>query len=126
MDRATRLFTGTAMGLRSRRRNPVVWTSSGGPAGLLRFGRPRLSRRHRLRWWLRTGALLTVIGVLRLTRRMRARWEPVLLFAGLLLTVSGFALPGAGGIFLLGVLVLIVTLLKGIRQQGRAATRPGD
>jgi hypothetical protein len=43
-----------------------------------------------------------------------------------MLTVSGFALPGAGGIFLLGVLVLIITLLKGISRQGRAATRPGD
>ncbi len=126
MDRAMRLFTGTAMGLRSRRRNPVMWTSSGGPAGLRRFGRPRLSRTNRLRWWLRTGALLAVIGVLRLARGTRARWEPVSLLAGLMLMVSGFALPGAGGIFLLGVLVLIVTLVKGISRQGRAATRPGD
>ena len=114
------------MGLRSRRRNPVVWTSSGGPADLRRFGRPRLSRISRLRWWLRTGTLLAVIGVLRLARGMRARWEPVSLFAGLMLTVSGFTLPGAGGIFLLGVLVLIVTLLKGISRHGRAATRPGE
>jgi hypothetical protein len=113
-----------------------VWTSSGGPAGLRHFGRPRLSRMSRIRWWLRTGALLTVIGLRRLARSTRARWEPVSLFAGVALTVSGFALPGGGGIFLLGVLVLIVTLLKGIREQGRAATgireqgraatRPGD
>jgi hypothetical protein len=124
MDRAARLFTGTAMALRSRRRNLIAWTSSGGPAGLRRFGRPRLSRMSRIRWWLRTGALLTVIGILRLARGARTCWEPVCFVAGLLLAVTGFALPGAGGIFLLGVLVLIVTLLKGIRAQGRTAARP--
>jgi len=106
------------MGLRSRRRNLVVWYSSGGPAGLGRFGRPRLSRMSRIRWWLRTGALLAVVGVLRLACGVRTRWEPVSLFAGLLLAVVGFALPGGGGVFLLGVLVLIVTLLTGIRGAG--------
>jgi hypothetical protein len=41
----------------------------------------------------------------------------VSLLAGLLLTVIGFVLPAVAGAFLLGLLVLIVALLKGIREQ---------
>jgi hypothetical protein len=111
------------MGLRSRRRNLVVWHSAAGPGILGRRNYSRPSRLRRIRWWLRTGALLTIAGVLRLARGMRTCWEPVSLFAGLLLTVGGFALPGGGGFFLLGMLVLIVTLLKGIRAQGRDPAR---
>jgi hypothetical protein len=57
------------------------------------------------------------IGVLRLARTARVRWEPVSLLAGALLTVVGFVQPAVGGAFLLGVLVLIAALLKGIRDQ---------
>jgi hypothetical protein len=78
----------------------------------------RPSRASRMRWWLRTGAMLMVIGALRLGRITRSRWEPVSLGVGVLLTVIGFVLPAIGGAFLLGLLVLCVTLLKGIRQQG--------
>ncbi len=107
-----------AMGLRLRRRNLVVWSS--GRSGHL--GSPigrRPERPRRIPWWLRAGALLMVIGILRLARSARARWEPVSLLVGALLMVTGFLLPAMAGAFLLGVLVLIVTLLKGIGRQGR-------
>jgi len=86
----------------------------------------RPARLRRIRWWLRTGALLTVLGVLRLARTARVRWEPVSLLAGVLIAVTGFVLPAGGGVFMLGVLVLIVTLLKGISAQERDATRPAE
>ncbi len=79
----------------------------------------RPARTRPVRSWLRIGMLLTVLGVMRLARTARTRWEPVSLLAGTLLAVVGFALPAAGA-FLFGVLVLIVTLLTGIRQQRRA------
>jgi hypothetical protein len=43
----------------------------------------------------------------------------VSLLAGVLIAVTGFVLPTGGGVFMLGVLVLIVTLLKGISGQQR-------
>jgi len=60
-----------------------------------------------------------VLGVLRLARTARVRWEPVSLLAGVLIAVTGFALPAGGGLFMLGGLVVIVTLLKGISTQQR-------
>jgi len=117
------------MRLRPRRRNLVVWSSTAPPAGRSRAAphRPGAPRRRgarpgrlrRIRWWLRTGALLTVLGVLRLARTARVRWEPVSLLAGVLIAVTGFALPDGGGLFMLGGLVVIVTLLKGISMQQR-------
>ena len=105
-----------------------MWSSTAAPAGQSRAaprraGAPRRrgarpARLRRIRWWLRTGALLTIIGVLRLARTARVRWEPVSLLAGVLIAVTGFALP-ASGLFMLGVLVLIVTLLKGLGAQQR-------
>ena len=60
-----------------------------------------------------------VLGALRLARTARVRWEPVSLLAGALIALTGFVLPGGGVVFMLGVLVLIVTLLKGISAQQR-------
>jgi hypothetical protein len=78
------------------------------------------TRARRIRWWLRTGVLLTIIGVLRLARAARTRWEPAWLFAGTLLTVVGYLVPSVGGAFFLGLLVLSVALLTGIKaQRGR-------
>jgi hypothetical protein len=115
------------MRLRPRRRNLVVWSSSVVPAGRSRGPGPlrgtRPARASRIRWWLRTGALLVIIGTLRLARTARARWEPLSLLAGALLTVIGLTLPAAAGTFLLGLLVLVVTLLKGIKEQGRNPAR---
>jgi len=108
------------MRLRPHRRNIVVWNSSAAAVGRpghresLRGARP--SRARRLRWWLRIGALLTVLGVLRLARTIRIHPEPVLLLAGTLLAMAGYMLPSAVAFFL-GVLVLIIALLKGIRDQ---------
>jgi hypothetical protein len=112
------------MRLRPRRGNLVIWSSSGVPGGRSWAWRP--ARRRRIRWWLRTGALLALIGVVRLARTARARWEPVSLVAGATLTVIGFALPAASVAYLLGLLVLVVTLLKGIATKGRAAGQAAD
>ncbi len=109
------------MRLRARRRTLVLWSSSPVPAGRSRGrGGTRPRRVRRIRRWLRTGALLTVLGALRVARAARGRWEPVCLAAGSLLTVIGFLLP-AVGVFYLGLLVLIVTLVKGIAKKGRDA-----
>jgi len=92
---------------RSRRRD-VVRIPPAGSAGRYdsaRFTRPGRSRP--IRRCLRLGALLTVIGLMRLTRAARARWRPLL--AGAVLTVTGVMLrSGAGGlVFIPGLLLLI-------------------
>jgi len=70
--------------------------------------------------------LLALIGVMRLARTTRARWEPVSLGAGVALMATGFAVPAASVAFLLGILVLVVTLLKGISSKGRAVGQAAD
>jgi hypothetical protein len=101
---------------RSRRRGVVVLISPAGSAGrydgarFTRLGRSRPVRRH-----LRLGALLTVIGLVRLTRAVRARWRPLL--AGGVLTVTGVMLrSGAGGlVFIPGLLFLLYAPLIEVR-----------
>ena len=93
---------------RMRRRNLVVWSSSG------RYGAPRftrLARTGRIRRFIRTGALLTVIGLMRLGRAVGTRWRPML--AGMVLTVVGVMLRSGMGslVFLAGVLFLLSALL---------------
>lgn len=115
-----------AMRMRPHRRILVVGSpraiAPGNYAGLTRT-RPTWIRRARRR--LRIGALLTVIGVLRFARAMRARWEPWCLLAGVLLMGGGYFLPGIG-LFFPGLLVITVTLLKGNsdRWRGTRPTRP--
>jgi hypothetical protein len=111
------------MRLRPRRGNLVIWSSSGIP-GPSRATRP--SRARRIRWWVRTGTLLALIGVVRLARVARARWEPVFLGVGATLMIIGFELPAAFVAFPLGMLVLVVTLLKGIAAKGRPAGQAAD
>lgn len=107
------------MRMRSRRRNIVVWSSSAVPASrsadleVIRFAR------RRIRWWLRTGALLAVIGVMRLARIIQVHWEPALLLTGALLTVIGVMLPNAVAL-LAGVPVLFFALLKGLTAKDPA------
>jgi hypothetical protein len=112
------------MRLRPRRGNLVIWSSSGGPDGGSWAWRP--ARARRIRWWLRTGTLLALMGVVRLARTARIRWEPVFLGVGVTLVVIGFALPAAWLAFLFGLLVLVVTLLKGIATKGRRADQAAD
>jgi hypothetical protein len=89
-----------AMRMRSRRRNLVVWSSSAAPARRSGDrGRTRLARGRRIRWWLRTGALLTVIDVIRLARIMRACRRSAFLTTGTLLTVIGVMLPSVAAFF---------------------------
>jgi hypothetical protein len=86
------------MRLRAHRRNLVVWSPSVGPAG--RYGAPRLTRTRRIHRGIRVGALLTVIGLMRLARSVRPRWRPLL--AGTVLTAVGVMLRnGAWGAVLL-------------------------
>jgi len=112
------------MRLRPRRGNLVVWSSSGVPGGRSWAWRP--ARPRRIRWWLRTGTLLALMGGVRLARSARACWEPVFLGTGLLLMTIGFVLPAVSVAFFLGILVLVVTLLKGIATKGRATGQSAD
>lgn len=76
---------------RAHRRNLVVWNSSVGWAD--RYGDPRLTRlahTGRIRTCVRTGALLSVLGLIRLARAVRPRWRPLL--AGGVLTAVGLML----------------------------------
>lgn len=110
------------MRLRPRRGSLVLWSSSGVRGSWAwRPGRPR-----RVRWWLRTSTLLAVIGLRRLARAMRRRWEPVFLAVGAALMVTGFMLPAAAAAYLIGMLVLVVTLLKGIASKGRSTGQAAD
>jgi hypothetical protein len=111
------------MTLRPRRGYLVVWSSSGVPGG---GSRARPSRARRIRWWLRTGTLLALIGVMRLARAIWVHGEPVALVVGGLLMVIGFVLPAASVAFFPGMMVLLIALLKGIKTKGRAASPAAD
>ncbi len=95
---------------RSHRRNLVVWNSSAGPAGS--YGAPRSrrpARTSRIRWWIRTGVLFAVIGLMHLPRAVRTHWRPVVLLSGSGLTVAGVVVSSAAA-FIPGVLVLLLGL----------------
>jgi hypothetical protein len=94
------------MRLGSHRRNRVVWSQSAGSAG--GYGAPPFTRRGRIRRWIRTGALLTVVGLMPVARAVRTRWRPLL--AGVVLTVVGVVwLDGPGGMVLLPGLWLLLS-----------------
>ena len=97
------------MRLRAHRRNLVVWSTSVGSAG--RFGAPRLTqltRTKRIRRRIRTGVLLTVIGLVNLARAVRPRWP---LLAGVVLTAVGVTLRGSawGAVLLLPGLMFLLS-----------------
>jgi len=73
------------MRLRARQRNLVVWSKSDGEYGAT--GLTRAAPARPIRRWFRIGALLTVIGLMRLARGVRLRWQPLL--AGGVLTAAG-------------------------------------
>src|ERR1700751_5648042 len=94
------------MRLRSHRRHLVVLSQSACSVG--RYGAPPFPRRRRIRRWIRTGALLAVVGLMPLARAVRARWRPRL--AGGVLTVAGVMwLDGPGGMVLLPGLWLLLS-----------------
>jgi hypothetical protein len=104
------------MRLRPHRRNLVVWRQSAGSAaghaGL------RLVRTSRVRRWIRTGVLLTVIGLVSVARGVRPRWRPVL--AGVVLTAAGAVMrAGPGSVVMLpGLMFLVVAPLLPGRPGG--------
>ncbi len=100
-----------------------MWSSSDAPGGSWAW---RPARPRRVRWWLRTGALLALIGAVRLARATRARWEPVSLVVGVALAVIGFAVPPAFMAFLLGVVILVIALLRGVATKGRSTGQAAD
>jgi hypothetical protein len=77
------------MGLRSQRRN-LLLSDLTAPIGKSRA--TRLMRPRRIRRWLRTGALLPVIGIRRFARTERTRWQPTFLVIGILVLVIGLML----------------------------------
>ncbi len=103
------------MRLRSHRRSLVVWSSSADPARTCGAPKPtRLARTRRIRRWLRTGALLTVIA-------LRPRWRPLL--AGVVLTVVGLMLRSSvwGAVVILGLWLLVyAALIPGADRERRA------
>ena len=104
----------SAMRMRLHRRNLVVWGSSAAPARRSGDqGFTRLARGGRIRRRLRTGTLLTVIGVMRLARIMRARWRLAFLLTGTSLMVIGVMLPSVAAFFS-GMLVVPFALQKGM------------
>jgi hypothetical protein len=96
------------MRLRAYRRNLVVWSPSVGSAD--RYGAPRLARlarTRRIHWWIRTGALLMIIGLIRLARVVRPRRRPLL--AGGVLTGFGVVAAVVWGLVLLPGLLFLVS-----------------
>jgi len=94
------------MSLRSRRRNLIGWSQSA--STVRRNGVRPFTRIRRIRRWIRTGALLAVVGLMPLARAVRARWRPLL--AGGVLTVAGVMwLDGPGGMVLLPGLWLLLS-----------------
>jgi hypothetical protein len=98
--------------LRAGRRNLVTWSLSGDSASRYEArGFTRVARTRRIRSCVRTGALLTAIGLLRLARGVSSRWRP--LSAGAVLTVFGVMLrnSGWGLILAAGLLFFVYPLL---------------
>jgi hypothetical protein len=115
-----------AMRLRPHRRNLVVWGPPVGPAG--RYGVPefrRIARIRRLRRGLRTGGLLTFIGLIRLASAVRTRWRP-LLAGGVLTAVSVTLRSGPGSVaFFPGAWLLLIALLTPSSSKAPSKRRSG-
>ncbi|HEY1000504.1 MAG TPA: hypothetical protein VGD83_12750 [Streptosporangiaceae bacterium] len=111
---------------RWHRKMPVVWGSSAGPPGVPVGRRIRRSRRRVLRRRVRTGALIAIIGLVRLARVVRARPGLAFLLAGALLSVAGNMLP-SGAVFIAGMLVLLrgAAVLLGVSEPRRPGRQPG-
>ena len=82
---------------RSPRRNLVVWSQSASSVG--RSGTAPFTRTRRIRRWIRTGVLLTIVGLMSLARAGRVRWW--LLLPEGVLAVDGVLLHAFVGVVLL-------------------------
>jgi hypothetical protein len=78
-----------------------------------------------LRKRIRTGALIAVIGLVRLARVVRARRGLTFLLAGALLWVAGNVLP-SGAVFIAGMLVFLrgAAVLLGVSEPRRPGGQP--
>jgi len=114
---------------RARRRHLVVWSQSAGPADWYSAPRPAaVTRTGRVRRSIRLGALLAVMGVMRLARGEHARWRPLL--AGVVLVVVGIMLRGGSwgvlllaGFWCLGYAFIVPDSRYAERQQRRELKR---
>jgi len=100
------------MRLRADRRNLVTRSLSVDPAGRHdAAGFARLARTRGIRRCVRTGALLTAIGLVRLAHGLRSRWRPLL--TGAVLTVGDVLLfNGAWNLILaVGLLFFVYPVL---------------
>jgi hypothetical protein len=114
---------------RWHRKTLVVWSSSAVAAGRpgVAVRRRRRSQRRALRWRIRTGALVAVIGLIRLALLVRARPGLAFLLAGAVLSVAGNMLP-SGPVFIAGMLVFLrgAAVLLGVSEPRPAhPRRPG-
>ncbi len=109
---------------RWHRKNLVVWSSSAGAVG--RPGVPVRRRiRRGLRRRIRTGALVAIIGLIRLARIVRARPGLAFLLAGAVLAVAGNMLP-SGVVLIAGMLVFLrgAAVLLGVSEPRRPRGQP--
>jgi hypothetical protein len=98
---------------RSRRRNLVLLSTRPIASSSVRPA-ARLGRRRRFPF-IRTSALLTVIGLMRLAQFTRAHWRTSLGLSGVLLEILAhflFTGPAKGAADLLGLAAILVALLK--------------
>jgi hypothetical protein len=109
------------------RRRIVVWTSSGSWGDRsVAHTTSRPARMRRLRWWLRVGAQLAVIGLVRLGGTARTRWARTLVLAGAVVTVVGISLPSSA-VLVPGLLVLLAGVLSPAgHDAGTDAARRAD
>jgi hypothetical protein len=106
------------MRLRGHRRSLVVWSQFVTPAD--KYGPQRLTRLRRtgpIRSNVRVGALITVMGLMRIARGVRNHWRPLL--AGVLITAGVMLRSGTWGVLLLaGLWFLLYAFLMPARTDG--------
>jgi hypothetical protein len=102
------------------RKKLVVWSSSARPPDLAVPRPTRRDRRRELRRRIRIGALVAVIGLIRLARIARARPGLAFLLAGALLVVAGNVLPSAVAV-IAGMMICLrgAAVLLGVTEPRR-------
>ena len=95
------------MGLRAHGQSRTAWNSLISTASRYEGPCARPVRTRRMRWWIRTCAVLSVIAIRELAHAVRYRWWPVLV--GIALTVIGVTIRGgpASVVLLPGLLLLL-------------------